>query len=147
MWKDSPRSELTYDLGIISNKLKFIKTDKGGYEKIDELFQLHKKYGDNYTVIPTFPQAHYLTNTLNPLPTDAEYNSEYHNQVSLLINPIKEKDMTIFIEKDETAGYIPHLLKYKLVGYKYGSDITFWVMDNMIKIDSTKHYDIYKSFK
>ncbi len=55
--------------------------------------------------------------------------------------------MTIFIEKDETTGYVPHLLKNKLVGDKYGSDITFWVMDNMIKIDTTKHYDIYKGFK
>lgn len=147
VWKDSPRSELTYDLGIISNKLKFIKTDKGGYEKIDELFKLHKKYGDNYTVIPTFPSAHYLTGTLNPLPTDTEFNSEHFYQISSLINPIKEKDMTIFIEKDETTGYVPHLLKNKLVGYKYGSDITFWIMDNMINIDSTKHYDIYKGFK
>jgi hypothetical protein len=147
VWKDSPRSELTYDLGIISNKLKFIKTDKGGYEKIDELFKLHKKYGDNYSVIPTFPGAHYLTGAINPLPTDTEFNSEHLYQVSLLINPIKQKDITIFIEKDETSGYIPHLLKNKLLGYKYGSDITFWVMDNMIKIDSMKHFDVYKGLK
>jgi len=86
---------------------------KGGYEKISELFRLKDEYGIKYMVLPTFPCAHYLTNSKNPFQIDSAFNVEYQYQDSVLIDKINNKDMiiTIFIEKDETAGLIPFLIE------------------------------------
>jgi len=140
-WKDSPKKFLTYDLGEASEKLHYIKSDKTGYDKIVELYQLREKHGNNYTVLPFFPSAHYLTNTLNPLPVDTGLNSEYQYQDHELFNIIIDKNINVFVEKDEKGGW-----EAGPNGF-YGSKILFLVEEKMKIIDESNHFTVYNSLK
>ena len=75
------------------------------------------------SVLPFFPAAHYLTNTLNPLPVSTGLNSEYQYQDYELFNIIIDKNINVFVEKDEKGGWEAG------PGGFYGSKILFLVED------------------
>jgi hypothetical protein len=100
IYRDSDRTQLTYDMGAVFPQLVSIKSDQETFEKYSELKTLASEY-PNFTVVPTVTLAHYLTKTVNPIGTDWPHDVEINFEAKLLLSELKEKKSLVFIEKTE----------------------------------------------
>lgn len=132
------RSELKYDLSNIFPKLSYIKVSKETFDKYNELFLLHKKYGDNFKTLPGMPLSNYLTDTQSPINIDWVINAETSNHNDDLINILKAKNTIIFIEK------IPQLISVDSTNNKFNSSVTFYIKNNWNKIDECNNFEVYR---
>lgn len=109
LYRDSPRDQLTYSLSEVYPQLAFIKSDQESYDRLVELKHWSSVY-PNFTVLPAFTQAHYLTGTVNPIGTDWPLDVEINDEAALLEGQLREKNVVILMEKrpmtpDQRAGY------------------------------------------
>jgi len=133
LYRDSPRDQLTYSLSEVFPQLAFIKSDKESYDRLTQLKELAGNY-TNFTVLPAFTQAHYLTGTVNPIGTDWPLDVEINDQAALLETQLREKKVTVFMEKrsmtpEQRAGYT----------------IMDLIEGNWQVVDETEHFIIYVS--
>ncbi len=140
-YRENSVFELKYSLENISPKLKFIKTNKGTFEKHEELKQLITKYGGNFIVSPNMPMSNYLFNEQSQLPTDWLIETEVNRQMAKIINLCADKKNFIFIEKSFANGE------------DYGnetittSSMAWFVYKKFNKIEETKYFIIYNQIK
>lgn len=133
LYRDSTRNKLTYSMEKVFPQLKFIKSDKGTYEKFMELKKLSDAY-KNFTVIPSMTLAHYLTNTINPIGIDWPLDVEINNESSKLIQQLLDKNTTVFMEN---SGFT----KKELEGY----EIKTYIENNWQLQEKTEYFTVYSS--
>ena len=131
------RSELKYDLSNIFPKLSYIKVSKETFDKYNELFILHKKYGDNFKTLPGMPLSNYLTDTQSPLNIDWVINAETNKQNNQLIEILENKKSIIFLEKMS-------LTEVNETNNKFNSSVTFYIKNNWNKIDECNNFEVYR---
>jgi len=133
IYMDSNRNKLTYNMGEVFPKLKFIKSDKETYEKYKELKTLSSKY-DNFTILPSVTLGHYLTNTLNPIGVDWVFNHHLSNQLPAYIDKLNNKNITVFLENFE--GHINN--------YEETSDLTMYVKEHWKMVEKSDYFRVYQ---
>lgn len=132
LYRDSPRNQLTYSLSEVYPQLAFIKSDKESYDRLVELKELSATY-NNFTVLPAFTQAHYLTGTVNPIGTDWPLDVEINDEAAQLEGQLRAKSVTVLMEKrpmtpEQRAGYT----------------IMDLIEQGWQKVDETEHFIIYQ---
>ncbi len=99
VYRDGRRSAMTAKMGVVFPKLTGIYSSPETQALYQELKELTLQHGPNFSVLPAFPQANYLTDTRPPLPLDWVVNRETNGDNKLIYNMIKEYKPLIFIEK------------------------------------------------
>lgn len=140
-YRDGAIEDLTCDLGLISPKLKFIKTDQETYEKHLEMKQLVEKYGQHFIVAPNTPLANYIFDSQSELPADWIITNEVMGRESIFLKIAANKKNYIFIEKEylEDKLYLNYMILY--------SQIATTIHEKFIEIDQTKHFIVYNSLQ
>jgi hypothetical protein len=100
VYRDGKRSEMTRNMGEVFPKLSGIYSDSATYNRYDDLKRLAHKYGENFSVLPAFPLANYLTNSTPPLPLDWVVKREMAGQESLVWKALLEKRPILLLEKN-----------------------------------------------
>jgi len=100
VYRDGKRSEMTVSLGATFPKFSGVYSSPQTLALYQDLKQLAEKYGANFTVLPAFPQANYLTGTRPPLPLDWVVNRETNADNKLIYKAIKALKPLMFIEKE-----------------------------------------------
>jgi len=96
-----PRASLTFNAGDIFPKASGIYVDKEMYEELRELRLLRERYGPGYKTMPGFTMAYYLTGDKPAFPADWLMDWSISNQPDKLYQILLEKDLTVFMEKDQ----------------------------------------------
>ncbi|MEZ4773130.1 MAG: hypothetical protein R3D00_08100 [Bacteroidia bacterium] len=138
-YRDAPRDQMNYLLAEVFPHFGWIYTGDDFYLKTSELQQLSQKYGGQFSVLPAYPLANFLTNSQNPLPTDWAHNNEMNsgrNEQWMEADLGKKADF-IFIEKDK--------MKEARDTGPFGSSITGFVLDHWEKIETGVYFDVYRS--
>lgn len=99
VYRDGKRSEMTVHLGAIFPKLQGIYSSPGTAALYAELDSLSRQYQHNFVVLPSFPQAHFLTGACSPLPLDWVVKREMNGDNSLIVNSLQNKKLFLFVEK------------------------------------------------
>lgn len=99
VYRDGGRSAMTVHLGAVFPKLSGIYSSPQTQELYQDLKALATKYGSNFSVLPAFPQANYLTGAKPPLPLDWVVNRETNGDNILIYKKIKELKPLIFVER------------------------------------------------
>lgn len=132
VYRDGRRSEMTEHLGAIFPKLQGIYSTPETAALYRDLFELHRKYGPNFTVLPAFPQAHFLTGTCSALPLDWVVRRETNGDNHLIINNLENKKPVLFIEKSflEKINSDPEL------------ELTKQLMSRGKSLEATPHFQV-----
>jgi hypothetical protein len=134
--------KLHYSLDSISPKLKYIKTKKATFEKHLELKNLIKKYGENFIVAPSFPQANYIFNHQSELPSDWLIETEVNRQMDKLIRLASNPKNYIFIEK----SFLNHEDFVRCTTPEFSS-IAWFIHTKFNQLEETNHFIIYNQIK
>ena len=107
------------------------------YGKYEELKDLHKEYGNTFTVLPGMPAAHYLTQSNNPLSVDWAHNAEAQlpKQFPRLIGQLENEVEVVFLEKGKEK-------RIREEGH-YGSEIALYVMENWQLVKECEYFAVY----
>jgi hypothetical protein len=100
VYRDGLRRNMTIPLGDIFPRLSGIYSDSETAARYRELKRLTEKYGVNFTVLPAFPQANYLTNTYPLLPLDWIVNRETNGDNYLIYNALNTYRPVCFVERN-----------------------------------------------
>lgn len=100
VYRDGRRSSMTEPMGLVFPKLSGIYSSPESVAIYQDLKRLSVKYGPNFTVLPAFPLANYLTSTPPPLPLDWVVNRETNGNNTLIIKNLNSILSIIFIEKE-----------------------------------------------
>jgi len=140
-YRASAREETVFHAGEIFPKLKGIKVGAYMCLKGEELAQLHATYGSNYTVLPSFPLAHFLTDTSNPIKVDWAHNIELggKHKVPDIIDEMHADAEYVFIERDK--------IEEAYDTTKYGSLLSRHVVHNWEQVEVGKYFIVYKAPK
>ncbi|MEO1627363.1 MAG: hypothetical protein AAFV25_19585, partial [Bacteroidota bacterium] len=92
VYRDGVRTEMSCQLESVFPKLKGVRSSEATCDKYRSLAKWHQRYGDCYSVLPSFPLAHYLTDSQNPLPLDWVIRPEYNGQASYWQQVLDEFD-------------------------------------------------------
>ncbi|MDR6967668.1 hypothetical protein J2X31_001680 [Flavobacterium arsenatis] len=133
---------LTYSLGTISPKLKYIKTNKENFEKHLDLKELIKKYGNSIIVAPNFCMTNYIFDKQSQLPADWIINTEVNREFDRFIKLAAKKENYVFLEKS--------FVKEKSFLVDEDADSSYigrYIYFNFKKVDETEHFLIYNSLK
>ena len=98
VYRDGYRGDMDQDLGRIFPSLRGIYSDNETAERYTELKILAERY-PNFTVLPAFPQANYLSQTYPPLPLDWVVNRETNGNNRLVEEAIQQKNPVLLIQK------------------------------------------------
>jgi hypothetical protein len=126
---------MNMDMGEIYPSLRFIKGDARSFAEYSELKFLHEKYGDNFTVLPSFNLAHALTKTQNPIGVDWVMNAEINNKAPEILHKLEHDGVVVFVSKTaipkpETEG-------------KFGSLVTTGIIQGWKKTGEYMFFDVY----
>ncbi len=99
VYRDGRRSDMQTELGSIFPQLSGVYSDETSAMLYRDLKQLAERYGPNFTVLPAFPQANFLTKTPPPLPLDWVVNRETNRDNNLIYSALENKKPIIFIQK------------------------------------------------
>ncbi len=133
VYRDSPRSELTYSLSEVFPRFKGIKSDEETYEKYAELKELATKY-DNFTMLPSVTLGHYLTNTVNPIGVDWVLNHHLADQLPDYIKKLEDQNVTVFMENYEDMDE----------NYEEDSLLTTYVRDHWKLVEKGEHFRVFQ---
>lgn len=139
-FREPIRSELTYHLGDHFPKLNHVYTNPTMYGKYGEVKTLHEKYGDNFTVLPAFPLANYLTNTTPPIQIDWAHDAEmaYDYGLERILQRVDQVQPTVFVDKVNGPKEAYEDIK------QYRSLLTKHVLDHWTKLEETEYYEVYE---
>lgn len=137
-YRDAPRDEIYRSPAEIFPQFTMIYTGDYFFNKTQELSFLQQKYGANFTVLPAYPMANFLTGTQNPLPADWAHNAEmnYSKTRERIIATLKVKAMYILVEKDKKE-------EARNAG-PYGSLLTGYILDNWVRVDAGNYFEVYR---
>ncbi|MEM7036042.1 MAG: hypothetical protein AAF570_03610 [Bacteroidota bacterium] len=137
-FRDGSRVQLTHHLGDLFPKLNYIYTTEESYEKHEEVKELHAQYGDNFTVMPSFPHAHYVLDVMPPLQIDWMQDAEmgYEKGMGPLVERLETVRPVVFVQKDKEK-------KAWSKEHHYKSTLLKYVLDNWNMIGETKYFKVY----
>ena len=133
-YRDSNITQLTYDMGAISPKLKYIKTDKETFDQHNELKMLISKYHAPYIVTTNFSGTHYIFGNKNPLMADWMINSETSFRVEKMVADAAASNGYIFLEKE---------FNRKGLDLKTFSYFSQYIKDNCIPLEKRTYFTVY----
>lgn len=134
VYRDGPRIEMNYPLAKVSPKLTGIYSNKATYKKYLELNQFVQEHNACYVVLPSFPQAHYLTNTQSSLPLDWVIQVEYNRQTESLQAAMDAlDDCIVLIEKE----YLDKMSNPKF-------EISNYALNNWQKVKELDYFFVLK---
>ncbi|MFN8393238.1 MAG: hypothetical protein U0176_01045 [Bacteroidia bacterium] len=138
VYHDGKRSEITHDLGEVFPKLSHIKAGPEQFANYSELKMLIGKYPQPYTVLPSLPLAHYLTDTKAPLPVDWAHDAEvnYDRGIGKLISTLEASNSMVFVMREE-------LYRAEEDGH-YRCSTLRHVLDHWDRVDSTSAFYVYR---
>lgn len=139
VYDDDFRTEITHDMGELFPRLSHIDAGPQQYARYAELKQLHAKYGDAFTVLPSMPAAHYVTETPPRIKADWVHDGEinYQNGISETIQTLEQSRNYVFALRgemnriNETGTFRCSVLRH--------------VVDHWAKIDSTSEFWVYEN--
>lgn len=99
VYRDGRRSEMSVSLGTIFPKLSGINSTPEKAALYRDLSQLRQKYGQQYVVLPAFPQAQLLTGDCSPLPLDWVVKRETNGDSTLIMKALNQYHPFVFLEK------------------------------------------------
>lgn len=134
VYRDGNRTNLYVSLSSISPKLTGIRSSAATNKKYEALLKWSHRY-ECFSVLPAFPQAHYLTGTVNPLPLDWLIRVEYNGQKDLILERLQQlDDCVLLIEKSYTPN--PNQpQKFEIID---------WVKSNWRLIDEDEDFWVYR---
>jgi hypothetical protein len=137
IYDDDPRTKTTNDLGTVFPRLSHISAGKAKFTRYQELKQLHARYGDRFTVLPSMPLAHYVTNTEPRIPIDLVHDAEinYQSGIKDVIARLEASPNRVFAMKSELAQADR--------GRTYRCSVLKHVITHWAKIDSTAEFLVY----
>ena len=137
-YRDAPREQMQYRLGELTDGLKGIRTGPYMFEKTEELLKLSETYGPSYTVLPSFPIAHYLTQSHNPLTIDWAHTIEAGSEkyAASIQKKMNDQVEVVFLENDKISEFTQ--------SGRYHSHLARHVYENWQKVDSSKYFWVYK---
>lgn len=95
------RAELSLDAGEIYPQASHVYVDRDMYERLAELKALRAKYGPSYKTLPGFSFAYYLNGDRPVIGSDWLIDWEINGEIERLYNELVDKDVTVFMEKDQ----------------------------------------------
>lgn len=95
------RADLTFNAGEIYPQASGVRVDRDMYGRLAELKELRAKYGPNYKTLPGFSFAYYLNGDKPVIGSDWLIDWEINGQIEKLYNELLDKDVTVFMEKDQ----------------------------------------------
>lgn len=133
VYRDGRRSGMDQAMGHIFPQLQGIRSDRETAALYLDLRELAARYGPNFTVLPAFPQANFLTKTPPPLPLDWVVNRETNGDNTLVIKNLEHKKPIVFVQKSflDKIGTDPELAitrRVFLEGEKIAETAHFWVI-------------------
>lgn len=134
VYRDGRRSEMNVSLGTVFPKLSGIYSTPEKAALYRDLSQLHEKFGQNYIVLPAFPQAHFLTGDCSPLPLDWVVKRETNGDSTLIFNALNNRHPFIFVEKTFLKN-IPDDPEFEHVHQ---------IMDRSIFVEETTYFRVYQ---
>ncbi|MEM7039642.1 MAG: metallophosphoesterase, partial [Bacteroidota bacterium] len=137
-YRDAARGELDHHLGDLFPRLSHIYTGSDNYAKYADFKVLHTEFGDNFTVLPAFPLANYLTHTTPPISVDWAHDAEINKAAGLakLTQELEVRKPHVFVEKDKIQEASEGLLHYR-------SALLAYVLENWLQIEETEHFFVY----
>lgn len=137
-YRSAPREETTFHVGEIFPQLYGIQVGKEMYEKCVELKSLSEKYPNDFTVLPAFPLANYLTQTSNPLDIDWAHNAEIGGikRLPYLTAQLDSSAQFIFLERDK--------LDEVRDSSRFGSLLSGHVVQNWQFVEETEFFRVYR---
>ncbi len=137
-YRASAREDTIYHAGEVFPKLEGIMVGEDMFRKCKELHQFHSRFGENFTVLPSFPLAHFLTNTRNPIGIDWAHNIELGARYNLsnMIQEVQTSTQFVFIERDKLDQIDDTT--------KYGSLLSGYVVDNWVQVEKGEYFLVYK---
>ena len=133
-YRQSNITQLTYNLGAVSPKLKYLMTDKKTFDEHYQLKQLVKKYGAPYIVTTAYSGAHYFFNDLNPISADWMLNSETSFRLDKMLAEAAASNGYIFLEKD---------FNLQGVDQKTFSSFSQYIKDNCTPLEKCTYFTVY----
>lgn len=127
------KKEMTYHLGDIFTKFKYIYVDKKTYEEYRELKELTNQYKDNFVVLPASTLIHFITNTNNPIGVDWVMNAEINTEKNNIIKKLENKDIAVILKKSNLNP-----------DGKFGSEVTNYIYSNWEITQRGDIFDVYK---
>lgn len=95
------KNELVHDAGAIYPQANRVKVDIDMLERLQELKDLRAKYGPIYKTLPGFSFAYYLNGDKPVIASDWLIDWEINGQVQQLYQELMEKNVTVFMERDQ----------------------------------------------
>jgi hypothetical protein len=102
VYRDGKRSDMQEPMGRIFPALQGIYSDVETANLYKDLSTLVRKY-PQFTVLPSFPQAHFLTRSYPPLPLDWVVNRETNGNNQSLETALAARRPVLFIQKSQWA--------------------------------------------
>lgn len=139
VYSDAPRSAMTTDAGEIYPELSHIKTSQETFEEFAQFKLLQTKHGNQFTVLPGFSFAHYLSHAKPILPVDLAHDAELSKKGGI--------DQMIKILNSTPQNYViatrAELSHANSTG-NYRCSTLAYVIDNWTIVDSTAQFYVYK---
>lgn len=138
-YREAPRDQITYELASIFPRYAGMYGGKEIYQKSLELKLLHQRHGSAYTVLPAFPLAHCLTETVPVLPVDWAHNAEmvFDQNRSWLLRDLRQKAELVFIQRDRMNEFQDQS--------RYGSTLGQHVLQHWQPVDSTTYFTVFRA--
>lgn len=136
------KENMVYDLGKVHSQLSFVLGDERIYSKHIELDSLVSRYGTNFKVLPAMPIANMLYKKSSPVSIDWALNCEVAGQDERLFRELETSKAIVFIDK----RVLLEEFELKDEHRKYGSLLTMRIAREWQKIDSLRHFYVYKNF-
>ena len=99
VYRDGLRSDMTEHLGAVFPALQGIYSTPETAALYRDLRNLTQRYGQNFVVLPAFPQAHFLAGGCSPLPLDWVVKRETNGDNRLIMSNLTDKKPVLFIQK------------------------------------------------
>lgn len=131
------RTRITHDLGSVFPRLSHVRAGQEQFDRYVELKALHARYGDAFTVLPSMPAAHYLTQTRPRISADWVHDAEinYGKGIPLVIQQLEQADNYVFAMKDE--------MRRANESGTFRCSVLRHVIDHWDRIDSTHYFWVY----
>ncbi|MEZ4830095.1 MAG: hypothetical protein R3C61_28000 [Bacteroidia bacterium] len=136
-YRDAPRESMKKTIGDVFPRMSGIYTGDGFHNKAEELKKMTESRDGLFTVLPAWPLAHYVTETMSPFPADWAHNAEvnYNALASDLQSRLNQDVDFVLIEKDK--------INEARNSGPYGSLITGYVLDHWTPCEHGAFFDVY----
>lgn len=99
VYRDGRRSAMNAEMGAVFPALSGIYSTSESASLYRDFWNLQEKYGTNFTVLPAFPQANFLTKTTAVLPLDWVVNRETNGDNQAVLAAFTAQKPIFFVQK------------------------------------------------